>query len=77
MVLIRRSLGLCPQHDVLFDNMTVEEHLHFYAGVSPVLGALPGCACKAGAGGGGRWAAWGSLRGTTHCSRVCHCAGWG
>lgn len=34
MVLIRRSLGLCPQHDVLFDNMTVEEHLHFYAGVS-------------------------------------------
>uniref|UniRef100_A0A8D2M2X8 ATP binding cassette subfamily A member 3 n=1 Tax=Zonotrichia albicollis TaxID=44394 RepID=A0A8D2M2X8_ZONAL len=33
MVLIRRSLGLCPQHDVLFDNMTVEEHLHFYAGL--------------------------------------------
>lgn len=51
MVLIRRSLGLCPQHDVLFDNMTVEEHLHFYAGVSPVLGALPGRECKAGAGG--------------------------
>lgn len=50
MVLIRRSLGLCPQHDVLFDNMTVEEHLHFYAGVSRVLvgsisrppGASPG-----------------------------------
>uniref|UniRef100_A0A8B9UJ54 ABC transporter domain-containing protein n=1 Tax=Anas zonorhyncha TaxID=75864 RepID=A0A8B9UJ54_9AVES len=38
MVLIRRSLGLCPQHDVLFDNMTVEEHLHFYAGVSLGLG---------------------------------------
>lgn len=37
MVLIRRSLGLCPQHDVLFDNMTVEEHLHFYAGVSLAL----------------------------------------
>uniref|UniRef100_A0A803W5A0 ABC transporter domain-containing protein n=1 Tax=Ficedula albicollis TaxID=59894 RepID=A0A803W5A0_FICAL len=33
MVLIRRSLGLCPQHDVLFDSMTVEEHLHFYAGL--------------------------------------------
>uniref|UniRef100_A0A8B9G513 ATP binding cassette subfamily A member 3 n=1 Tax=Amazona collaria TaxID=241587 RepID=A0A8B9G513_9PSIT len=33
MILIRRSLGLCPQHDVLFDNMTVEEHLHFYAGL--------------------------------------------
>ena len=38
MVLIRRSLGLCPQHDVLFDNMTVEEHLHFYAGVSTAHG---------------------------------------
>ncbi|XP_075755150.1 phospholipid-transporting ATPase ABCA3 [Pelodiscus sinensis] len=33
MVLIRRSLGLCPQHDVLFDNMTVAEHLHFYSGL--------------------------------------------
>lgn len=33
MVLIRKSLGLCPQHDVLFDNMTVEEHLYFYAGL--------------------------------------------
>ncbi|KAF7698247.1 phospholipid-transporting ATPase ABCA3 [Silurus meridionalis] len=31
MVLIRRSLGLCPQHDVLFDNLTVREHLLFYA----------------------------------------------
>uniref|UniRef100_H3AU42 ATP binding cassette subfamily A member 3 n=1 Tax=Latimeria chalumnae TaxID=7897 RepID=H3AU42_LATCH len=30
MVLIRKSLGLCPQNDVLFDNMTVEEHLHFF-----------------------------------------------
>lgn len=34
MVLIRKSLGLCPQHDVLFDNMTIAEHLHFYSGVS-------------------------------------------
>ncbi|KAJ8398776.1 hypothetical protein AAFF_G00419730, partial [Aldrovandia affinis] len=31
MALIRRSLGLCPQHDVLFDNLTVSEHLLFYA----------------------------------------------
>ncbi|XP_019504266.1 PREDICTED: ATP-binding cassette sub-family A member 3 [Hipposideros armiger] len=31
MVQIRRSLGLCPQHDVLFDNLTVAEHLYFYA----------------------------------------------
>ncbi|XP_048350984.1 phospholipid-transporting ATPase ABCA3 [Sphaerodactylus townsendi] len=33
MVMIRKSLGLCPQHDVLFDQMTVEEHLFFYAGL--------------------------------------------
>lgn len=33
MALIRRSLGLCPQHDVLFDNLTVREHLLFYAQV--------------------------------------------
>uniref|UniRef100_A0A8C3SYF5 ATP binding cassette subfamily A member 3 n=1 Tax=Chelydra serpentina TaxID=8475 RepID=A0A8C3SYF5_CHESE len=33
MVLIRRSLGLCPQHDVLFDKMTVAEHLYFYSGL--------------------------------------------
>jgi len=31
MVKIRESLGLCPQHDVLFDTMTVEEHLAFFA----------------------------------------------
>uniref|UniRef100_A0A673XDS3 ATP binding cassette subfamily A member 3 n=1 Tax=Salmo trutta TaxID=8032 RepID=A0A673XDS3_SALTR len=30
MALIRHSLGLCPQHDVLFDNLTVREHLLFY-----------------------------------------------
>ncbi|XP_066238945.1 phospholipid-transporting ATPase ABCA3 [Saccopteryx leptura] len=31
MAQIRRSLGLCPQHDILFDNLTVAEHLYFYA----------------------------------------------
>lgn len=31
MAQIRKSLGLCPQHDVLFDNLTVAEHLCFYA----------------------------------------------
>ncbi|KAF7471223.1 Hypothetical predicted protein [Marmota monax] len=31
MVQIRKSLGLCPQHDILFDNLTVVEHLYFYA----------------------------------------------
>ncbi|CAG5125756.1 unnamed protein product [Candidula unifasciata] len=28
---VRSSLGLCPQHDILFDTLTVEEHLHFFA----------------------------------------------
>ena len=27
---IRDSLGLCPQHNVLFDRMTVKEHLEFF-----------------------------------------------
>ncbi len=31
MMTIRKSLGTCPQHNVLFDQLTVEEHLNFYA----------------------------------------------
>ena len=27
---IRSSLGICPQFDVLFDELTVEEHLKFF-----------------------------------------------
>ena len=27
---IRESLGLCPQHNVLFDRLTVKEHLTFF-----------------------------------------------
>uniref|UniRef100_A0A8B9GRH0 P-type phospholipid transporter n=1 Tax=Astyanax mexicanus TaxID=7994 RepID=A0A8B9GRH0_ASTMX len=27
---IRRTLGVCPQHNVLFDMLTVEEHVWFY-----------------------------------------------
>lgn len=30
---IRKSLGLCPQHDILFDLLTVSEHLAFFAQV--------------------------------------------
>lgn len=33
MVRIRQSLGLCPQHDILFDKLTVVEHLKFFARV--------------------------------------------
>ncbi|XP_029692140.1 ATP-binding cassette sub-family A member 3 [Takifugu rubripes] len=43
MALIRRSLGLCPQHDVLFDNLTVREHLLFYAQLKGYSkGKIPG-----------------------------------
>ncbi|XP_072454006.1 phospholipid-transporting ATPase ABCA3-like isoform X2 [Notamacropus eugenii] len=28
---IRKNLGLCPQHDLLFDYLTVAEHLYFFA----------------------------------------------
>ncbi|XP_066471023.1 phospholipid-transporting ATPase ABCA1 [Tiliqua scincoides] len=28
---IRQNLGVCPQHNVLFDELTVEEHIWFYA----------------------------------------------
>lgn len=31
IALIRRSLGICPQHNVLFDRLTVNEHLKFFA----------------------------------------------
>ena len=34
---VRGSLGLCPQHDVLFDTLTVKEHLEFFATVSSLL----------------------------------------
>jgi ATP-binding cassette subfamily A (ABC1) protein 3 len=29
--LARNSLGLCPQFDILFDTLTIDEHLYFYA----------------------------------------------
>lgn len=28
---VRDSLGLCPQHNILFDELTVREHLYFYS----------------------------------------------
>jgi ABC-type multidrug transport system ATPase subunit len=35
---IRESLGLCPQHNLLFSDLTVMEHLLFFAMVSiPLL----------------------------------------
>ncbi|KAK3087439.1 hypothetical protein FSP39_005943 [Pinctada imbricata] len=35
---IRQSLGMCPQHNVLFDKLTVEEHLWFYARLKGMKG---------------------------------------
>uniref|UniRef100_A0A667I3E2 ABC transporter domain-containing protein n=1 Tax=Lynx canadensis TaxID=61383 RepID=A0A667I3E2_LYNCA len=34
MVQIRKSLGLCPQQNLLFDYLTISEHLYFYCLVS-------------------------------------------
>lgn len=34
MLQIRKTMGWCPQHDILYDNLTVAEHLYFYAQVS-------------------------------------------
>ncbi|XP_028314701.1 phospholipid-transporting ATPase ABCA1b isoform X2 [Gouania willdenowi] len=31
LTVIRQSLGVCPQHNVLFSMLTVEEHIWFYA----------------------------------------------
>jgi len=30
---VRKSLGLCPQHNMLFDELTVEEHMIFFGRV--------------------------------------------
>jgi hypothetical protein len=31
---VRESLGLCPQHNMLFENLTVREHFIFFGMVS-------------------------------------------
>ncbi|XP_045466962.1 cholesterol transporter ABCA5-like [Harmonia axyridis] len=33
---IRRMTGVCPQHDILFDNLTPKEHLEFFAAVKGI-----------------------------------------
>ena len=37
---IRESLGLCPQHNVLFDRLTVKEHLEFFSALKVSLWTL-------------------------------------
>ena len=29
--ILRKSIGYCPQHDILFDLLTIEEQIQFYA----------------------------------------------
>ncbi|KAJ3314632.1 ATP-binding cassette sub- A member 1 [Blyttiomyces sp. JEL0837] len=36
MSLIRKFLGVCPQHDILFDDLTAKEHIELYAGLKGV-----------------------------------------
>ena len=36
MSAIRETLGVCPQHNILFDNLTVAEHLQLFAGIKRV-----------------------------------------
>jgi len=37
--LVRKSLGICPQHDVLYPDLTVQEHLVLFAIVKGVRGS--------------------------------------
>jgi ATP-binding cassette, subfamily A (ABC1), member 3 len=34
---IRNNLGLCPQYNILFDQLTVREHLKLFATVSDIV----------------------------------------
>lgn len=36
---VRDSLGICPQHNVLFADLTVAEHIFFYARLKGVSGS--------------------------------------
>ncbi|CDW85063.1 abc transporter family protein [Stylonychia lemnae] len=37
---IRKQIGYCPQHDAIFDQMSVEEHLQFYAKIKGIRSDL-------------------------------------
>ena len=36
MLAIRKFMGICPQHDILFDDLTAREHIQLYAGLKGV-----------------------------------------
>lgn len=35
---VRNSLGLCPQHNIIFDDLTVAEHLYFFSKLKGLRG---------------------------------------
>jgi ATP-binding cassette subfamily A (ABC1) protein 3 len=37
---IRRDLGVCPQHDILFDHLTVKEHLELFCAIKCIPAEL-------------------------------------
>lgn len=39
MDLVRNSLGLCPQHNIIFDEMTVAEHIYFFSRLKGMRGS--------------------------------------
>lgn len=44
---VRESMGVCPQHDVLWNDLTVREHLQFFARTKGVPSAkIPGAVSK-------------------------------
>lgn len=36
---VRNSLGLCPQHNIIFDEMTVAEHIYFFSRLKGMKGS--------------------------------------
>ncbi|KAI8602336.1 hypothetical protein EDD21DRAFT_372164 [Dissophora ornata] len=36
---VYRNIGVCPQHDILWDDLTVGEHLYFYARLKGIVAA--------------------------------------
>jgi len=43
---IRRDMGVCPQHDILFDSLTVQEHLELFASIKGLPSSTIGDAVK-------------------------------
>lgn len=37
---VRRNLGVCPQHNVLFEDLTVQEHLEFFTTLKGMKGSV-------------------------------------